>query len=91
MRYAVLMLLMGARAVAADESCPAKQGDPCRAQADRVCRWQAGTVKAPPWSTPEQEQKKRDKDQEALRFCRARHPDGAPSPSPAPLPAWRKK
>jgi hypothetical protein len=91
MRYVLAMLLMGSGAADAEEACPAKQGDQCRAQADRVCRWQSGAVKSPPWSTPEQEQKKRDKDEKALQDCRARHPEGAPSPKPDPLPPWRKK
>jgi len=72
-----------------DSACPAKQGDPCRAQQNAVCNVDRNP---PPWATAESQAKKRQKAERDLTACRDRHKDDPPpsEKKPSPLPPWRK-
>lgn len=90
MRYLIaLALLQGGLARGEEPTCPAKQGDPCRAQQNAACNVDRNP---PPWATPESLAKKREKAERDLAACRERHKDDPPtSEKPSPLPPWRKK
>jgi hypothetical protein len=87
MRYVVALLLLAGPALG-DDVCPAKAGDPCRAEQDRVCNVDRNP---PPWATPESQAKKREKLERELAGCRERHKDDPPAGEKKPsLPPWRK-
>lgn len=89
MRYVMALLLLSGVALGDEASCPAKVGDPCRAQQDAVCKVDRNP---PPWARPESQAKKREEAERDLAACRERHKDDPPpgERKPSPLPPWRK-
>jgi len=86
---AAMAFACGGLALAYDQACPAKDGDPCRVEQNAVCDVDKNP---PPWATAEWLAKKRGRAERDLKACRDRHKDDPPpsDKKPSPLPPWRK-